>query len=70
VPEYEDCIVGTVFAVGYNNEGDWISITDDQTKKAAEYMEKYAVQENENLYKDYYAIKNRIASLYKNNEME
>jgi Zn-dependent peptidase ImmA (M78 family) len=64
VPEYEDCIVGTVFAVGYNDEGDWISITEDQTKRVSEYMEKYALQEGEELYSDFYAITNRINKIH------
>ena len=70
IPEYEDCLVGTVFAVGYNDEGDFISITDEQVKIVTEYMEKYSLLENENLYLDFYAITNRINTLYKSKEIE
>jgi hypothetical protein len=70
VPEYEDCLVGTVFAVGYNEEGDWVSITEDQAKRASEYMQKYALKEHENLYLDFNAITNRINTIYKKQQLE
>ena len=53
-----------MFAVGYNDEGDWISITENQIKRVSEYMEKYALQENEELYSDFYAITNRINKIH------
>ena len=70
VPEYEDCLVGTTFAVGYNDEGDWISITDEQAKKVEEYMNKYELKENENLYEDFYKIVNRINLIKQESEQE
>jgi hypothetical protein len=70
IPEYEDCLVGTAFAVGYNDEGDFVSVTDEQAKKVTEYMDKYELKENEDLYLDFNTISKRINQIYKEQQSE
>ena len=53
LPEYEDCIVGTAVMVSYNDEGEFISLTDKQLKKASGYIEQYELKQGEDLYENF-----------------
>lgn len=53
LPEYEDCVVGTCFMVGYNpRNGENISITEKQIEQCKEYI-KYFDLGKYDLYSDF-----------------
>ena len=53
----DNCIEGTIFFVGFEEEtGDSISLTDKQIRLCEKYVNKFAIPENLNLYTDYYLI--------------
>lgn len=57
LPEYEDCVCGTCYMVGYEPEtGDNISITDNQIKKCLKYIETYKIPDGLDLYEDFYIL--------------
>ena len=58
LPEYEDCVCGTCYMVGYEPEtGDNISITENQIKKCLKYIDIYKIPDGMDLYKDFYMLK-------------
>ena len=58
LPEYEDCVVGTCFMVGYNSRtGELKSITDKQVKECLSYIKYFEIPENKDLYADYFELK-------------
>lgn len=64
IPEYEDCIVGTAFAVGYTEDGDWCDVPEHCIEKITKYMNDYAVKETEDLYTDYENVKQRVYAIF------
>lgn len=53
----DDCIVGTLYMVGYDSEtGDNISLTDSQIKQCEKYVNTFSLPEGTNLYTDYYIL--------------
>ena len=72
LPQYEDCIVGTCIIAGYNNEGDFKSLTNKQLKQVSEYIKNFQIEKGYDLYKDYQVLdlimKKRMKEL--NTEME
>ncbi len=58
LPEYEDCVVGTCFIVGYNPQtGDSVSLDDKQIKKCKKYIKTYELPKGLDLYKDHQILK-------------
>lgn len=53
LPEYEDCVVGTCFMVGSNDEGELESITDKQIKECCNYIDFFKIPNNRDLYLDF-----------------
>lgn len=53
----ENCIEGTIYFVGFDEEtGDSISLTDKQIKQCEKYANTFALPEGMNLYTDYYLL--------------
>lgn len=69
LPEYEDCIVGTAVMVSYNDEGEFISLTDEQVKKATSYIEQYELKQGEDLYESFDELYSKAINKMKENEM-
>jgi hypothetical protein len=65
LPEYQDCIKGTCFMVSFNDEGEFVSLTDEQIQKCKDYIELYQLERGEDLYRDFYDIQDRISRVYK-----
>ena len=70
LPEYQDCIKGTCFMTSYDDEGEFIGLTDEQIEKCKEYINLYQLQEGEDLYSNYYDIKERISKIFKQQQEE
>ena len=64
LPEYEDCVVGTAFAVGYTEDGDWCDVPEHCIENITNYMDTYAVKETEDLYTDYENVKQRVYAIF------
>src|SRR5574344_2110260 len=57
LPEYEDCVVGTCFMIGYDEEtGENVSLTDKQIKQCEKYISAYQIPIGLDLYLDFKAI--------------
>mgnify|MGYP003293114903 CR=1 FL=1 len=57
LPEYEDCVVGTCYMVGYEpEEGESIDITDRQIKECEKYIKAYELPKGMDLYNDFYIL--------------
>lgn len=75
LPEYEDCVAGTCFMVGYNPETcDCVSLTDNQIKKCKKYIKTYELPKGLDLYFDHqilnaYMMKKYEIQQRKNAEM-
>lgn len=70
LPEYQDCIKGTCFMVSYDDEGNFVSLTDKQIKECQKYINLYKLEEGEDLYNDYYDIVERIDGIFKKQQQE
>ena len=68
IPEYKEVIVGNCFFVGYDEDGNWISLTDEQAQKCLDYANKYQILPSEDVYSDYYGVCERINNIYCKNE--
>lgn len=65
LPEYEDCIVGTCYIVGYNpDEGTNVDLTDKQIKQVKKYIDTYKLPEGMDLYEDFYLLKAYMTKKY------
>lgn len=52
-----DCIVGTIYMVGYDEEsGDSVSLTDKQIKECEKYIKTFSLPEGMDLYADYFLL--------------
>lgn len=52
-----DCIKGTCYMVGYDEEtGDNVSLTDNQIKYCKRYIKNFALEEGLDLYADYFFL--------------
>ncbi len=59
LPEYEDCVVGTCYMVGYNaNTGDNVSITEQQISNCKKYIEHFKIPNDRDLYRDFDELQN------------
>ena len=47
IPHYEDCVVGNCIMAGYNDEGDFISLTDKQIEKVNSYIKAFELARRE-----------------------
>lgn len=57
LPEYEDCVVGTCFMIGYDeNTGENVSLTDNQIKQCEKYISAYQIPIGLDLYLDFKAL--------------
>lgn len=57
LPEYEDCVVGTCFMIGYDeNTGENVSLTDKQIKQCEKYISAYQIPIGLDLYLDFKAL--------------
>lgn len=58
LPEYEDCVAGTCFIVGYDPKTcDCASLTDSQIKKCKKYIKTYELPKGLDLYEDHFILK-------------
>lgn len=53
IPHYEDCVVGACMITGYNDEGEFISLTDKQIEKANAYIKAFELGKEFDLYRDF-----------------
>ena len=54
LPEYEDCVVGTCYMVGYDQEtGESVSITDKQIADCKKYIDFFKIPDGMDLYRDF-----------------
>lgn len=66
LPEYEDCVVGTCFMVGYNpEECDNVSITDEQVEQCKKYIENYVIPKGMDLYLDFNILEPYMKNQFK-----
>lgn len=68
IPHYNEAIVGNCFFVGYDDDGNWISLTDEQVEKCLNFANKYKILPNEDIYNNYYKVVDRINEIYCKNE--
>lgn len=67
LPEYEDCVVGPCFMVGYNGRtGGMTSLTDKQIKECLEYIKEYEIPDCFDLYSDFQLLNSLMTTKYKN----
>ena len=66
LPEYEDCVVGTCFMVGYNpEECDNVSITDEQVEQCKKYIKNYVIPKGMDLYLDFNILEPYMKNQFK-----
>ena len=66
LPEYRDCVCGTCYIVGYDpDEGESISLTDNQIEKCKQYISNYELPEGLDLYKDFQLLELYMMSKYR-----
>lgn len=66
LPEYEDCVVGTCFVAGFDEEtGESVSLTDKQIKECDNYMRAFAIPDGFDLYGDFYYLCEYMKKQYK-----
>ena len=66
LPEYKDCVCGTVYMAGFDPDtGDSVSLTDNQIKKCKAYCKTYELPKGLDLYEDYYIVKACMIERYK-----
>lgn len=53
IPHYKDCIVGTCIIAGYNDDGVFISLTDEQIEKVKAYIKTFEISEEYDFYRDF-----------------
>ena len=70
IPHYEDCVVGACMITGYNDEGEFISLTEDQIKKVSNYINNYKLEYGEDVYEDLNVIRNKAIFKMKRLESE
>jgi len=59
LPEYEDCVVGTCFMVGFDRRsGNMKSITDEQIKKCKNYIDYFKIPKGFDLYINFDYLRN------------
>ena len=65
LPEYEDCVVGTCYLIGYNPEdGSNLDLTDKQIKQAKKYIDLYKIPDGMDLYEDFYTLRAFMTKRY------
>ncbi len=68
LPEYEDCVVGTCYMVGYDpEECENVSITDKQIKECTKYIKEYELPEGMDLYLDFKLLQPYMMNKFKKN---
>ena len=71
LPEYEDCVVGTCYMVGYDpEECDSIDITDKQIAECKKYIKAYELPKGMDLYKDFAMLEVYMKNQYKKRQQE
>ena len=66
IPEYEDCVVGTCYIIGYNPaDGSNKDLTDKQIQQAKKYIDIYKIPEGLDLYEDFYVLNMLMNKKYK-----
>jgi len=69
LPEYEDCVVGPCFMVGFNHRtGQMSSITDKQIKECLSYIEEYEIPDCFDLYSDFHLLNALMNAKFKRNK--
>ena len=56
LPNYDDCIVGTAIVVSYNKEGEFVSLSEQQIKKAKDYINNFKLEKGQDIYEQYDAL--------------
>ena len=65
LPEYDDCICGTCYMVGYNpRTGESISLTDKQISQCKKYIDNYQIPKGLDLYLDFPLLEKYMKSKY------
>lgn len=71
LPEYEDCVVGTCYMVGYDEEEcDSVDITDKQIAECKKYIAAYQLPEGKDLYKDFNMLEDYMKKQFKKRQHE
>ncbi len=69
LPEYQDCVVGTCYMVGYDPKtGDSISLTDKQIEKCKKYISLYELPKGMDLYMEFPLLEKMMMSKYKSQQ--
>lgn len=52
LPHNEDCVVGNCIVAGFDDEGEFISLTDKQIEQATKYIKAFELPKQYDLYQD------------------
>ena len=67
----DECIVGTCYFIGYNEEtGNNLSLTDEQINKVKGYIDKYQIPIGYDLYVDYSQLRKKMYETYRKQTKE